>query len=139
MNSKSSFDTSDPQEMRPPAKGTRVISRILHVGYSALCLCCILLYLGIHCSLLDPDAVLIGGLAVGELALYRWYWLFRCLGAVLIIGLILNLWGMPRKQEDAPARKRWIAWTVAAPIVTATLCLACFIVFATLFGDGWMA
>lgn len=139
MSTVSSFEPPAPQEIRPTAKGARTISRILHVGYSVLCFGGILLYLGIHHALLDPEAALIGGYAVGDLALYLWYWLFRGLGAVLLVGLILDLWGMPRKQEDSNLRKRQIAWTVASPIVTAELCLACFIVFATLFGDGWMA
>lgn len=139
MSVTSSFDNCNHRKTRPPAKGARVSSLILHIGYGTLCLVDILLFLGIHLSLFDPYETLVGSYDVGSLALYLWYWLFRCLGALIVVGLILNLWGMPRKQENSRARARWIVWTIASPIGATALWLACFIVFAALFGDSWMA
>jgi hypothetical protein len=138
MNVTSNFDNCNHQETRLLSKGARVMSLILHIGYGVLCLVDILLSFGIYHSLLDPYATLIGGYEVGEIELYLWYWLFQCLDALIVVGLILNLWGMPRKQEHGHARTRWIAWTVASPILATALWLDCFITFATLFGDSWM-
>ena len=113
----------------------RIASLILHGVYSILNILYGLPFLGNQYSILIWEWF-VGGRAI----INFWYWSVMSLGILALVGLVLNLCGMPRKKIGENHTLLWIIWTLLAPVI---MVASCFFSSWALIGVGgafsWMA
>ncbi len=91
-------------------KSLRVASLLLHGMYIVICAVIVIFS---KLPLADGS---------GRFILQLWYISIIALGAFLLIGLVLNIFAMPRKNQGG-GRAGWLSWTILSPVLVCVLCL----------------
>ncbi len=103
-------------------KCLRIISLSLHGTYAIICF-----------TLLIVFATPLSNYVDGHFILDLWYIAVMTLGALLLIGLILNIFAMPRKRLGETGGVIWLVWTLLAPFF---MCILCFVPTYILLSSG---
>ena len=88
----------------------RRISLLLHSLYGFICLLLIFFMKAMSLSYETRQA-----------ALNIWYGTIMAWGAILLAGLFLNIFAMPKKETGKSRRAIWLIWTILAPILLSVL------------------
>ena len=100
-------------------KHLRIISLLLHAIYIIMCAATIVF-------VLSAD-----GLG-STFFVQTWYISVMVLLPLLLIGLFLNIYAMPRKKSGERGRTSWLSFTIACPVI---MCALCFLSSVYLFGQ----